>query len=299
MHSTLTTPTQPVSRYAATVPISEVIPRLQCRVDAASDPGRVRERNEDQFLVAELRSSLDVVRSSLGAPRSYRSRHGATLFAVADGMGGQARGKEASDLALTTVEQQLLDAIGDLEIFSHPSPPDLLAQCFTAADAMVIQESEQDLTARGMGTTMTLALLVRARLYFAHAGDCRMYLLRGGGLTRLTRDHTLTSEMVGHGLLTETEAKRHPLRHIVTNYVGGGKLGVTPDLGSIDVLPRDRVLLATDGLTDMVSDGTLRALLSEHDAPGDAARALVAEALAAGGKDNVTALVVAFDETAS
>src|SRR5207244_12267302 len=121
-------------------------------------------------------------------------------------------------------------------------------------DEEIVRAVERRPALHGMGTTLTLAFFLRGELFIAHAGDSRATLLRNGHLARLTEDHTLAAEMVRRGQLAPEKVATHKLRHVVTNVVGGPKPGVYAEVGHLNVEPGDRLLLSTDGLTDMVSE---------------------------------------------
>jgi len=278
----------------------------QCRVHAVTHKGLVRERNEDQYLVANVTPALRIVDASLSSPKVLFGDAPATLFAVADGMGGHARGDEASARALRTVEAQILAALGradgPLTLFAQPraeapapGPCDLLHACFVAADTDLNRSTPASEQERAMGTTMTIALLSGSRAYFAHAGDSRAYLFRHGELHPLTRDHSIAGELEESGAIDEAAAAVHPLRHIVTNVVGGGSYGVRPDLFELEVVLGDRILLCTDGVHGLVGKELVGDVLRLERDPRIAAEKLIALALDAGGTDNATALVVALD----
>lgn len=266
-----------------------------CRAHALSHKGHVRENNEDQYLIANLTSALQVVSASMSGPSIFYGRSPSTLFAVADGMGGHAKGEQASALALSSVEEFALRMLEHPMSTSVQRPEDILRSCFESADATVNGSSERHAELAGMGTTMTLALLSGDRIYLGHAGDSRAYLFRQDILLRLTDDHSIAGELERAGAIDRATAEAHPLRHVVTNFIGGGKRGVSPDLSEIPVALRDRFLLCTDGLTDLVSDDQIADILRTEINPETAAGRLVAAALAAGGTDNVTALVIAFE----
>jgi protein phosphatase len=162
------------------------------------------------------------------------------------------------------------------------------------ADARVLREARHHPELRGMGTTLTLAYCHEGELFIAHVGDSRAYLLRGGRLYRLTRDHTLAAEMVRRGVIPAEEAAHHGFRHVITNVVGGSDPGVQVEVYKMSLNVGDRLLLCSDGLTDMVSDADLLPLLQQGDDPAAICERLIARANEAGGKDNVTAVVALF-----
>jgi len=147
-----------------------------------------------------------------------------------------------------------------------------------------------------MGTTLTLAIVSGRRLFVAHAGDSRCYLYTADRLRQLTNDHTLAAEMTRSGILTPAQRDRHPWRHVVTNLLGGNENGVQVEVHLLDLHPGDIVLLCTDGLTEMVPDDTIAAILSVANDAESACRKLVDVANQNGGVDNVTAIVARFDD---
>jgi serine/threonine protein phosphatase PrpC len=221
---------------------------------AATDIGRVRERNEDAFLDE------------------------APLFAVADGVGGHQGGEVASRLALETMEA----------LFRRGRT---LTDQVREANRTVFERSLRDPALAGMGTTITAALADDGRLRIAHVGDSRAYLLRRGDLRMLTEDHTLVHRMVSEGEITSEEARIHPHRNIVTRAVGT-EPDVQVDEGVLDAQDGDRILLCTDGLTGMLADEEIAATLREAKEPKDAVKRLVRQANAAGGVDNITVMVL-------
>lgn len=222
----------------------------------ATDIGRVREGNEDSYV------------------------SDAPLFAVADGMGGHRGGEVASKLALETLEHLFRRGKGGG-----------LADQVQEANRAVFERQRFDRRVAGMGTTLTVAVHEGDRVRLAHVGDSRAYLFRGGELRLLTEDHTLVRQMMNEGEITGAEAEVHPYRSVLTR-----ALGVDPrvavDEGMIEVRDGDRVLLCTDGLTGMLTEDQIRAILDAAPDPQDAANRLIRAANRAGGIDNITALVL-------
>lgn len=230
---------------------------------ASTDIGKVREGNEDSFIVHD------------------------PLFAIADGMGGHVGGEVASNLALDTMEK----------LFEHGATD--LGDLVQQANRAVLERSLLDRTVTGMGTTLTAVLVEAERVRLAHVGDSRAYLFRDGRLELLTEDHTLVHQMVVSGEITEEEAEIHPHRSILTRVVGV-EMTVDIDQAVLSALPGDRMLLCTDGLTGMITEGQIREILAAAPDPGDAAKRLVRAANRAGGVDNITVVVIdlAEDEAA-
>jgi PPM family protein phosphatase len=260
-----------------------------------SQPGRARARNEDQFVVAEIGRVLRVRQSSIVQPSALFGEQLGQLFIVADGLGGHRAGEYASALAVMSLENMLLNAIGWL--FSLKGEGALLEfqQALRTADRWVAEAAAAEPATANMGSTVTVAYAIGTSLYIAHVGDTRCYRWRRGKLERLTRDHTLVETFVDRGLLSPEQAARHDLPHIVTNAVGGGTRGVEPEVHKHLLADEDLLLLCTDGLTEMLSDGQIAALLERRQAsPEEACRSLVDEANTRGGGDNITVVIARF-----
>ena len=162
------------------------------------------------------------------------------------------------------------------------------------ANARVLAEAAERPELRGMGTTLTLAYSLNDVLFVAHVGDSRCYLCRHGILYRLTRDHTLVEEMVRRGALTAEEAAQHRWRHVITNAVGGDSAELKVEVHKLHLEGGDRVLLCSDGLTEMLPDEEINQVLQTEAEPEQACRRLVARANEAGGRDNITVVVAHF-----
>lgn len=224
---------------------------------AKTDVGCVREHNEDSFIAAT------------------------PLFVVADGMGGHEAGEVASEIAIRTM----------LEKAPNGPDGDALANAVRAANTAIISAAANGTGRPGMGTTMTAAQIFDDQLIIAQVGDSRAYLLHEGTLQRVTRDHSLVADLVEQGRLTEEEARVHPQRSVITRALGSD-ITVDPDIYILRVSHGDRLLLCSDGLSSMVEDSTIAAVLRANDDPQSCCDALIREALAAGGMDNVTCIVV-------
>ena len=203
------------------------------------------------------------------------------LYAVADGMGGHAAGELASNLALDQLSSSFLSGKG-------PSP-ERLAGAVQAANLAVLRSAVGEFV--GMGTTLIALLVERSVALIAHVGDSRAYLLRGGDLHRLTEDHSWVAEQVRLGHLTESEARNHQWRSVVSNALGGEER-VRLELYGFTLKKGDRLLLCSDGLSGVVDEAELHAMLSAGEAPEHTARELIDAANAQGGPDNITAIVV-------
>jgi protein phosphatase len=263
-----------------------------------TDRGRERARNEDQFLVAEIRRVLQVRQSSLPQPTALLGDQLGHLFVVADGIGGQRAGEYASALAVMSVENMLLNTIGWLFRLKGEGVLAEFQEVLRVADRWVEEATIREPQLRGMGSTLTMAYATGGVLYVAHVGDSRCYLWREGRLTRLTRDHTLVEGLVQAGAISREEAAHHNMRNVITNAVGGGTRGVDPEVHKQVIAAEDLVLLCTDGLTEMLPDEEIAAVLSaRRTSPEEACHQLVAQANSRGGADNISVVVARFDAT--
>lgn len=209
------------------------------------------------------------------------------LLLVADGMGGHAAEDVASRIALETLTAAFLSLpAGDLG--------QALKQAYRQANDAIYAAAEAEPTRTGMGTTLTSALLRGKYATVAHVGDSRAYLVRGEGVTQVTRDHTVVADDVAQGRINADAAKSDPRRNRLTHAVGTHPRldRDLPSIFELTLLPGDRLMLCSDGLYEALNDADLRSVLRQAD-PGDAARALVALAAERGTKDNATAVVAA------
>ena len=202
---------------------------------------------------------------------------------VADGMGGYAAGEVASSLLVKTVKQVL-------GATPQPWDEEVLRGAVMEANTAILNEAAKTPACEGMGTTATLVDYSDGkRAVWAHVGDSRLYLLHGDELHQVTRDHSYVADLVEAGTITPEEARRHPKKNVLTRAVGVEET-VKVDAGCFPVERGDVLLLATDGLTNMIGDAEIARLIREH--PSDPAYALGAAANDAGGRDNITAVVV-------
>lgn len=274
-------------------------PPLVVRSYGLSHPGRVRSNNEDVFVVGDLARTLIVRHTNIPQPTETHSRHRGHVFLVADGVGGNEAGDVASRLGTDTVEEFLLNTFRRFAAVPSTDGQAALRELQAAlrqADARLFDEAVRHPEWRGMGTTLTLAIASGRRLFVAHAGDTRSYLFSGGILRQLTTDHTVAAEMARSGLISPSQQDQHPWRHVLTNLLGGTEHGVRAEVHLLDLHPGDVLVLCTDGLTDMVPDEAIAAVLAAKADPEAACRRLIDAANENGGEDNVTAIVARFDE---
>lgn len=223
---------------------------------ARTDIGRVRVRNEDSFL-------LDP---------------DASLYAVADGMGGHAAGDVASRTAVASLSAAFAETRS-------------LLAAMKSANRAVIERAAQDPALAGMGTTMTAVHIRGTALLVGHVGDSRLYRLRDGELTQLTRDHTVAQDMIEDRRLTRLGAMQHPASSMLTRSLGS-RPDVEVDLIEQDAASGDLLLLCSDGLSGLVDDRDLHAIMAQEKALDDLARELIDAANLRGGLDNITAVLV-------
>jgi len=260
--------------------------------------GRVRPSNEDQFLIAELSKTMRIWQTSLPEPKTRFGEERGHLFLVADGMGGHRAGEQASALAVVAIEQFTLNTFKWFFDSDGPEAQRVLTQFQTGlrqVDSRIIKEAAEHPELSGMGTTLTLAYHLDAQLCVVHVGDSRAYLYGDDVLRQVTHDHTVTAELVSRGVLRPEQVAQHRLRHVITNVVGGSKAGIDVEAHALEVHAGDRLLLCSDGLTEMVTQEEIAATLRAEPEPEAACTQLVAQANDAGGRDNITVLIVRFD----
>jgi protein phosphatase len=263
----------------------------------ASDIGRRRETNQDQFLIAQLNKSMLVSATSL--PLNTQSRlfgriHGQVLL-VADGMGGHAAGEKASSLAIGHLVGELLNSVHWFFLDQGDSEEQFienLKKLLQDAHSRILFESERHDSQRGMGTTLTMAHLIWPRLYVVHAGDSRCYLIRDGETRQLTTDHTLARQLVESGGLKPEDEAGSRWSNVLWNVLGGRAGGqLIAEVHRADLQEGDSIVLCSDGLHRYVSHATLGSVVTESESPRHACRRLIDLANEAGGEDNITVIV--------
>ncbi|MBW2527601.1 MAG: serine/threonine-protein phosphatase [Deltaproteobacteria bacterium] len=282
---------------------TEKLSRAEVALDVAglTHVGRVRQRNEDQYLVATLQRSLLVRDTSIKAEalRWLPAASDGTVLLVADGMGGAEDGDVASSVAVRAIGEYLcsLPQLADgpsasvrLRAGTLPGVREGLESALVEGDAEVRRAAAEADLSEEMGTTVTIAYLLWPLLYVAHAGDSRCYLYRGGLLRQLTTDHTLAQKFAEHSSLPIDEDS--PWHHALWNVLGGGAAdALQPEVRRVALEPEDVVLLCSDGLTKHVSDVEIGQVLAARPAAADGCGSLVAAANEGGGSDNVTVVI--------
>lgn len=238
---------------------------MQIEVGKATNVGMIRPGNEDAFYTDAADG----------------------LFIVADGMGGHAAGEIASEMAVTILARELkpVHQIDDAVVGT-------VSRALKQANSEIFQRTIAEVDKQGMGTTASLLIMRDGKYLIGQVGDSRVYLLREGTLTQLTKDHSYVQEQVDAGFLTPEQARYHPYSNVITRCVGASA-DVEPDTYAGDVRSGDTFLVASDGLTGMVDDRRLQQLLQNKVASAQrVVDSLIAEANGRGGLDNITAIVV-------
>lgn len=248
---------------------------VNVRVGHGSDAGRVRPLNEDYHRVWRFAQPGGEL----------------VLVAVADGMGGAAAGEVASKLAIEalddTVRRYVDERDAGRDVVGLAS---LLEKAMRLANHRVHKAALQRTGSRGMGTTLTCAAIEERVAHLGHVGDSRAYLARGDRIRQLTRDHSWVEEQVARGVLTEDEARAHEWRNVITRALGT-RPQVEPDTARVDLMPHDRLVLATDGLHGVVEADEILDEVRRSSEPQSTVDWLIALANERGGPDNVTVVI--------
>lgn len=252
------------------------------RIDSGgvTDVGRVRTNNEDCFRIV---TALN-------------------LFVLSDGMGGEAHGEVASALAVETVVKHCLDAGTNpaARVLGQTQPgwsanTKRLSTALHLANKNIFKSAEEHPDQHGMGATLTAAWIDGAKLSIAHVGDSRAYLLRGGDLLQLTRDHSLVAEQVRRGMLTVAQAEESEMQSVLLRALGA-QAEIEVDAEEHLLFPRDVLILCSDGLTRMVPEPEIAGVLQAETNPVRAAEELISLANDRGGPDNITVVVVRMEK---
>jgi serine/threonine protein phosphatase PrpC len=269
---------------------------LKLRVGVVSTVGNVREHNEDNFYVPGRRSIVEGGNSEatceVVASTHEFSSSPLPLFIVADGMGGQQAGEEASRMAIEIIPRSIARRL-PAEEFDVKTIQAAIRDAVAEANQEILGSSGTVTEYSNMGTTVVLSLFRHDRAYVAGIGDSRAYRLRHGEFEQLTKDHSLADALVEAGTITKEELPNHKFKNILYLYLGSKDArGGPEDVRVLDVQPDDRFLLASDGLTGVVRDDQIAKLLAGGDDPQRSAKQLTDLALSNDSKDNVTCLVI-------
>lgn len=261
---------------------------------AITHPGKVRKNNEDAYLLSALDGDEPIIN---GPARSLKVGESGLLVAVADGMGGAAAGEVASREGLAAVSLFLFGHWGQLASTRDREGVllEALEMAVEQASDAVLRYSDDDRTARGMGSTLTAAVIWKGSAYVAQIGDSRAYLLRQGALHQITEDQTLVNDLVAQGSLTREQARTHPQRNMITQALGSPQpLRVV--LSRLALRRGDRLLCCSDGLHGEVTDAQIQDVLTQGLSPRRSLELLVDEALAHGGRDNITGVILTLND---
>lgn len=237
---------------------------------ALSDKGIIREQNEDFW---------NIVLDNKGNP---------IAFIIADGMGGHKAGDVASRMAVEIISQEICRGF---EAINSSTTIGFLEKAVNLANDEIYKYALLNLNGTGIGTTLTLGLIHSGKITIAHIGDSRFYMVRGGTIQSMTRDHSFVGELVEKGVLDQEEARNHPLRNQITRALGYEK-NIEIDFYNIDVKKGDMYLFCTDGLTVKVSSGELLTMLEQEKDLNVILKNMVELANQRGGDDNITAIIV-------
>jgi protein phosphatase len=263
-------------------------------VAGLSHPGEIREINEDRYFVSSYTRESDNV--------------SVTLAIVADGIGGHQAGEVAAQIAVDQISEDVAKSGGD-------DPVAELSEAIIHAGRLISESALRDEALQGMGSTIATAMFVEQSLYIVSVGDSRTYLIRSGEIRQISIDHTWVQEAINHGILTPEEARNHPNAHVLHRHLGGDRdpipdprLRLSDDESDEDsqanqgmtLAPHDKILLCSDGLTDLVENDEILEIVAASP-PEAAATALVGLARSRGGHDNITLVIVEVPdaETAS
>jgi len=243
-------------------------PTTSLRHAGISDIGRVRSSNDDRFFAD---------------PRGQ-------FFIVADGIGSHASGGLAAQIVVELLPRRLVKVIEACRSSTISLLAEQVAGEVKRLSDRILAETRNEPGLAGMGTTVVVAVLRGREGFLVHLGDSRGYLLRDGCLTQLTRDHTLLQKLIEDGQVRPQDADAHPARGRLVRFVGMDGPG-RPEITQLDLQTADRLLLCTDGLSGILDADQLLRVLESQQAPHEACKMLVAQANAAGGQDNITAIV--------
>lgn len=288
--------TDETDEYPATSSVTLFSGALELRVGVVSVTGHYRDHNEDNYYVPGRNSvQYDEPAPPAGKEDDEASSFNSSTvlpFIVADGMGGQQAGEQASKMAVELIPKAITKRLR-ADSDDPKTIQRLVRDSFAEANQEILGCSGAVAEFSNMGTTVVLALFRNDRVFVAGMGDSRAYRLRGGQIEQITEDHSLADALVKAGTITKEELPHHKFKNVLYLFLGSKEGREGPeDVRVLEVIPGDRFLLASDGLTGVVRDEELTRVIQTCDDPQRAARVLVDQALANDSKDNITALVI-------
>jgi protein phosphatase len=263
---------------------------INVKVYGASDMGRIRKNNEDNFVVCNLTTGEVGLIPSL---RAHTLGRLGSLFMVADGMGGEASGEVASQICTLTVPKRLHENLDSLDRVSAANFAHLLRESIEYANQIIHQKAQSDPIHRGMGTTATVAALFGQCLFVAQVGDSRAYLIRRDELAQLTRDQTFLNYLKEIGVDVPSDPEMDSRKSILTQAVGSSE-NVNVKLTYTKPQQGDSLLLCSDGLYNMVSPADIFAVMKGTEPLANKCQSLIDRANAKGGSDNITVVTAEF-----
>ena len=278
-------------------------PRQDIDVFGLTHQGKVRQTNNDHFLLCSLRKHIDIHSTSLPEPGRlpHEGEWLAFLGLVADGVGGTEAGEAASRVATEALYDYVAHSLRCYYTADPQHETGFVANLHKAvmdAHGHVIEAARAESLGGKMATTLTMALAVWPRAYIIQVGDSRAYRLRDGELECITRDQTVAQALHDAGAITRSEADRSPMKHVLTSALGGGEdSSANPVTSVLDLELHDLLLLCSDGLTGHLKDDEIREILMNGGSAERLCQTLVDEALERGGEDNVTVLIGKTRET--
>jgi serine/threonine protein phosphatase PrpC len=269
---------------------------VEVDLGALSHPGRVRKQNEDHFIATRFERSMRTLASNLpSGDVPTDSTETAFGYLVADGVGGSVAGELASRTAVHALMDLVLETPDWIMRLDHALADEVLQRMerrFQQVREVLVARAKEDPSLRGMATTMTVACTLGHELLTAHVGDTRAYVhRRDGRLERLTRDQTMAQSLADAGAISQDEVAHHPSRHVLTSALATRGAFVQVQLKRSRIEDGDRLLLCSDGLTEMVPEETIAKVLASEKSSADSCQRLLDLALEAGGKDNVTVVL--------
>lgn len=237
-------------------------------IGVASDVGKVRELNEDNYSIVT---------------------GDCNFFIVADGMGGHNAGEVASQMAIEKIKDHILKYLPHEQ--EEEQIKGILYEAFNRANKEIFNKAKEEIDCDGMGTTATAAVIINDRIFIGHVGDSRAYIINNGEIEQLTLDHSLVAELLRKGSISEREAMQHPQKNVITRALGSSE-SVKPDIFSVSFKKSDVLLLCTDGLSNFIDKYELERYVLEIDDCQECCNYLVDIANQRGGFDNITLIII-------
>ncbi len=247
------------------------------KIGMLTDVGRVRKVDEDSIMASEMSFGVD--------SKDYKFR----LLVVADGMGGHAKGEEASKIALNAISRTVLPRLFDDVSFTK-----LLEIGIQNANQDILNHVDKHPETSGMGTTSVCALLENNKVYLANIGDSRAYVISDDGIRRITKDHSYVQELIDNGEITDEESRTHPKKNVITKAIGAATVA-EPDMFSFTLDLDESLLLCCDGVIAHLTDNDIHEIISDSDDPHKACQKIIDVANERGGTDNISLIILSAD----